>query len=135
MRFGWSVVWVLSGAVCAAQELQINETPFADLKALKPTVDTFQTYPQASIRDELRTRDARVGQLLAGQSLQSRTGRGLDTHWVLKDRTAEVPLLLATGSEGPVAGVIRDAAFGGTLWPGSGRSRPGWGAIGWGRGW
>jgi hypothetical protein len=127
MRVLWSCVWVLSGGLGAAQELQINETPYADLKALKPTVETFQRHAQASIWDELEIEKAQVGQMLRGQSLQARTGRGLDTHWVLADRTAEAPLALATGSEGPVAGVVRDAAFGGYALTGVGPKQTGMG--------
>lgn len=111
MRFLLSCVWVLSGGMGAAQEMHINETPYADLKALKPVVEDFGAYPQRSIWDELEIEKARVGQLLAGQSLQVRTGRGLDSHWVLADRSADVPLSLAIGSDGPVAAVVRDGAF------------------------
>ena len=35
MRFVLSCMWVMSGGMAAAQELQINETPYADLEALK----------------------------------------------------------------------------------------------------
>lgn len=125
MRFVWVGIWVLSCGICAAQELRINETPYADLKALKPTAETFQSHAGVSIWDELVIDKARVGQILRGQSLQARTGRGLDTHWVLADRTAEVPLQLATGSEGPVAGVVRDAAFGGYALAGVGPKQTG----------
>lgn len=129
MRFVWVSVWGLWGGPVAAQELQINETPYADLKTLKPTVETFQDHAQASIWDELRIEKARVGQILSGQGLQVRTGRGLDSHWVLQDRTATVPLALATGSEGPVAGVVYDAAFGGYALAGIGPKQTGMGNI------
>lgn len=123
MRWMW--VWLLSCCSGLAQELQINETPYADLKALKPVVETFQAHAEASIWDELQIEKARVGQILAGQSLRARTGRGLDSHWVLDKRKADVPLELATGSEGPVAGVIRDAAFGGYALAGIGPKQTG----------
>lgn len=129
MRFIWSCVLVLSGGLGAAQELQINETPYADLKALKPTVETFQDHAKASIWDELAIEKARVGQMLAGQSLQVRTGRGLDSHWVLQDRTATAPLALGTGSEGPVAGVVYDGAFGGYALAGIGPKQTGMGNM------
>jgi hypothetical protein len=127
MRWQWVGVWLLASANGAAQELQINETPYADLKALKPVVETFQAYPQVAIWEELKIQDARVGQMLAGQSLQVRTGRGLDGHWVLAERRASLPLQLATGSEGPVASVTRDAAFGGFALAGIGPKQTGLG--------
>jgi hypothetical protein len=127
MRWQWVGVWLLASANGAAQELQINETPYADLKALKPVVETFQAYPQVAIWEELKIQDARVGQMLAGQSLQVRTGRGLDGHWVLAKRRASLPLQLATGSEGPVASVTRDAAFGGFALAGIGPKQTGLG--------
>lgn len=127
MRVVWLGVWLVSCGCGSAQELQINETPYADLKALKPTIETFQDYPGASIWDELVIEKARVGQILRGQSLQARTGRGLDTHWVLADRMAEKPLALVTASEGPVAGVVRDAAFGGYALAGVGPKQTGMG--------
>ncbi len=129
MRFGYVWLWLMSGGMTVAQELQINETPYADLKALKPMVETFQAHAKASFWDELEIDMARVGQILAGQSLRARTGRGLDTHWVLEDRSAEVPLRLATGSEGPVAGVVQDGAFGGYALAGIGPKQTGMGNM------
>ena len=114
MRIGmWPLLWAcVSGQAVQAQEMQINEAPYAELKALEPVKETFQAYPQNSIWTEMRIEKAQIGQMLAGQSLRVRTGRGLDSHWVLEGRRADVPLSLATGSEGPIAGVIRDDAFG-----------------------
>lgn len=120
-------VWLLGCGVAGAQELQINETSYAELKALEPVVEGFAT--QVSIWDELRIGKAAVGQMLAGQSLRTRTGRGLDTHWVLDRRKALRPLALATGSDGPVAGVVRDGAFGGNVLVGIGPPQDGMGQF------
>lgn len=117
-------LWVAM-APAGAQELQINEAPFAEIKALKPVIETFEAYPQVSIWEDLVIEKARIGQILAGQSLQARTGRALDDHWVLADRSAQEPLALAVGSEGPVAAVVRDAAFGGYALAGIGPRQSG----------
>lgn len=129
MRSVWLCVWMLSGQWAAAQALQITEVPYEDLMALKPVVETFETHAQTSVRDALRIEQARIGQMLAGQSLQIRTGRGRDSHWVLKDRTATVPLALATGSEAPVAKVVYDAAFGRQALAGIGPAQTGAGNM------
>ena len=94
-----------------AQEMQINEAPYGEVRALEPVIETFQAYAQAQIQSELRIDKARIGQILAGQSLTNRAGRGLDDHWVLDDRTAHVPLSLVSGSVGTVVAVVRDGAF------------------------
>lgn len=136
MRSVWVSVWMLWDGLAAAQELQINETPYDELKSLKPMVETFERYAQASIREELMIEDARIGQMLLGQSLRVRLGRGLDSHWVLEDRTATLPLELAMGSSGPVAKVVYDTAFGdyalagiGPMQTGAGNMRLGTGLV------
>jgi hypothetical protein len=134
MRVGWVCVWLLASGSGFAQQLQINETPYADLKLLKPVVETFHANAQFSTEGELAIEKARVGQMLAGQSLRARTGRGLDSHWVLDNRRADVPLSLATGSEGPVARVIRDAAFGSYALAGVGPKQTGVGQYSLGKG-
>jgi hypothetical protein len=126
MRLWWGTIGCsLVAGAAAAQELQINEADYAELKALKPVVKTFVPAPPLSIWETLKIKDAEIGQILRGQSLQVRTGRGLDSHWVLDDRSAEVPLSLANGSDGPIAGIVRDAAFGGNALAGVGPRQTG----------
>lgn len=112
MRPVWLSVWMLTGGWAAAQELRINETAYDELMALKPTVETFDNHASASIRETLQIDHAQVGQILSGQSLQATTGRGLDSHWVLRDRSAKTPLALAPGGHAPIARVVYDTAFG-----------------------
>lgn len=129
MRFLWVCVWVLSGEMGAAQELQINEAPYEEIKALQPVIETFQKYAQAQIQTELRIEKARIGQILAGQTLRNRAGRGLDDHWVLDRRVSELPLSLTTGSPGTVAAVVYDGAFDGFALAGIGPKQHGGGRM------
>jgi len=126
----WRLVWVF-GLVQAsqAQELQINEAPYDEIKALEPVIETFQTHAQAQIRTELRIEKARIGQILAGQTLRNRAGRGLDDHWVLERRVPELPLSLTTGSAGTVAAVVYDGAFDGFALAGFGPEQHGGGRM------
>lgn len=116
--------------------MQISEAPCDEVKALEPVVETFQGYAQVQILLELVIEKARIGQILAGQSLTSRVGRGLDSHWVLAERVPQVPLALATGSAGTVAAAVRDGAFNGfapvglgPVQSGRGRMRLGTGIV------
>ncbi len=124
------------GQAVQAQELQINEAPYDEVKALEPVIETFETHAQVQIQQELRIEKARIGQVLAGQTLRNRAGRGLDDHWVLERRTADLPLSLASESAGTVAAVVWDGAFNsfalagiGPLQHGAGRMRLGTGIV------
>ena len=122
-------IWVGLGHAAFAQELQINEAPYDEIKALEPVIETFQTHAQAAIRSELRIEKARIGQILAGQTLRNRAGRGLDDHWVLDRRASELPLSLSTGSSGTVAAVVYDGAFDGFALAGIGPEQHGGGRM------
>jgi hypothetical protein len=52
---GWYALWLLTGAPAAGQALQINEAPYGEFKALKPVVETFQTYAQQIIEVNCRS--------------------------------------------------------------------------------
>lgn len=131
MRIGmWALLCAcLPGPAAQAQEMQINEAPYDEVKALEPVIETFQTHAQAQIQTELRIEKARIGQMLAGQTLRNRAGRGLDDHWVLERRTPALPLSLATGSAGTVAGVVWDGAFDGFALAGIGPPQYGGGRM------
>ena len=119
-----------------AQEMQINEAPYDEIRALEPTIQSFDEIGDLQIGSEWVIENARIGQILDGQSLHRQAGRGLDDHWVLAKREASLPLALATESEPPVAVVIWDGAFGsyalagfGPLQYGPGRMRSGTGIV------
>ncbi len=120
-------VLLLAAQAAPAQELWINEIPHADAMALEPVVETFQDHANARFAGTLAIEGARIGQMLAGQTLMRRTGRADDVHWVLADRTPDLPLELDQGAEGSVAAVVLDRAFGGMALAGIGpeQNRPG----------
>ncbi len=119
-----------------AQEMQINEAPYDEITALEPTIQAFDGFGDLQIGSELVIENAKIGQILEGQSLRRQAGRGLDDHWVLAKREASLPLALATETDPPVAVVIWDGAFGsyalagfGPLQYGPGRMRSGTGIV------
>jgi hypothetical protein len=110
--FTAAVILALSGAAMGqAQELWLHELPYADARAIEPVVETFEGHPNARFEGTLRIEGAAIGQMLAGQSLMRKSGRGEDVHWVLANRVPELPLALAEVAEGAVAAVVRDGAF------------------------
>jgi len=94
-----------------AQEMQINEAPYDEIAALEPTTQSFDDLGGLQIGTAFEIEGAMIGQILEGQSLDRRAGRGLDDHWVLAKRDASLPLGLAADSEPPVAVVVWDGAF------------------------
>lgn len=94
-----------------AQELTINETPYDDALAIEPVIETFEAHAGSRF-ETLTIVQGQIGQLLRGQTLLRRQGRGGEDHWVLDERKPDVPLVLDQGAEGPVAAVVWDGAFG-----------------------
>lgn len=94
-----------------AQELWLNAIPYEDATSLEPEVETFETLAGSRFAGTLQFHGGRVGQVLDGQSLIQRAGRGEEMHWVLANRQAELPLALKTMTEGEVAAVVWDGAF------------------------
>ena len=99
----WSVAW--------AQALWINEIPYADAQALEPGIEDFEALANQRFDQPFRIKDAEVSQMLAGQTLRYRTGRGQDRHWVLDLRAPQVPLALDQMPGESFAAVVRDGAF------------------------
>lgn len=95
-----------------AQSVRIFETPYADVVALDPVFETFLGYAQTRFDDRLVIIGAQIGQILAGQTVRLKTGRGLDGHWVLDARAPTPPLMLISGAPGAIAAVVHDQAFG-----------------------
>jgi hypothetical protein len=118
-RMGWAKVLGLgfglggAGQPLHAQDLWLNEVPYADAMALEPTVEGFEALANQRFELAFEVEGGRVAQMLAGQTLRYRTGRGGDRHWVLDSRTPQVPLALDHVPEGAFAAVTRDMAFAG----------------------
>ena len=130
MRFGvWVGLLLALGRVAVAQEMQINEAPYDGVRALEPVTETFEGHAQAQVQSEMRLENARLGQIMAGQSLTIRAGRGLDDHYVLQNRLANLPLELDTVSPGTVAAVVRDGAYDGFALVGIGPPQHGGGRL------
>lgn len=138
MARAWVAVLALGVFTSAlqAQEMRINEASYDEITALEPTIQTFDGFGDLQIGSELVIENAKIGQILDGQSLRRGAGRGLDDHWVLAKREANLPLALATETEPPVAVVIWDGAFDsyalagfGPLQYGPGRMRSGTGIV------
>ncbi len=106
-----SVVFLV-GAHASAQELWLNEIPYQDAMDLKPVIETFESHAGLRFTGAFVFKGGQVGQVLRGQTLKRRTGRGGDEHWVLDNRTSETPLSLDSLSGGEVGAVIWDGAFG-----------------------
>lgn len=104
---------VTFGSVAVPQALWINEIPHADALALDPVIEDFEALANQRFDRPFRIEGAEVAQMLAGQTLRYRTGRGQDRHWVLDGRVPQVPLALDQLAEGAFAAVTRDMAFGG----------------------
>ncbi|TAG29029.1 MAG: hypothetical protein EAZ40_03065, partial [Rhodobacterales bacterium] len=96
-----------------AQALWINEIPYADAEALEPVVEDFEALANQRFDRPFRIKGGEVAQMLGGQTLRYRTGRGQDRHWVLDARVPQVPLALDVLPDGAFAAVTRDMAFGG----------------------
>ncbi len=101
------------GSAARAQALWINEIPYADAQALEPVVEDFEALANQRFDRPFRIKGGEVAQMLAGQTLRYRTGRGQDRHWVLDVRVPQVPLALDALPDGTFAAVTRDMAFGG----------------------
>jgi hypothetical protein len=100
------------GEDASAQELALFEIPFEDALALKPQIETFEAYANQRFDGTLVIEGARIGQVLQGQTLRQRVGRGRDMHWVLDKRQADLPLALERVAGAEVAAVVWDGAFG-----------------------
>lgn len=101
------------GSAALPQALWINEIPYADAMALEPVVEDFESLANQRFDRPFRIKGAEVSQMLVGQTLRYRTGRGEDRHWVLDVRVPQVPLGLDQMPGGSFAAVVRDMAFGG----------------------
>jgi hypothetical protein len=95
-----------------AQDISLFEIPYEDAKALKPKIETFEGYANQRFHGTLEIDGATIGQVLRGQTLQQRIGRGFDMHWVLDKSQADVPLVLGHVEGADVAAVVWDGAFG-----------------------
>lgn len=109
IAFGLAGFW----PAALAQELWINEIPHADALALEPVVEDFEALANQRFDRPFRIKGADVSQMLRGQTLRYRTGRGEDRHWVPDARAPQVPLALGQMPGGSFAAVVRDGAFGG----------------------
>ncbi|MBA3908883.1 MAG: hypothetical protein C0524_03135 [Rhodobacter sp.] len=116
MRAVWAGVLLglaAFGSAAVPQALWINEIPHADALALEPVVEDFESLANQRFDRPFRIKGADVSQMLAGQTLRYRTGRGGDRHWVLDARAPQVPLALDQTPGESFAAVVRDEAFAG----------------------
>jgi hypothetical protein len=110
-KLALALALALAALPAGAQELTIHETPYDEALAIKPVIETFEAHAGQRFQT-LQIMSGQIGQMLRGQTLLRRQGRGMDDHWVLDRRKPDAPLALDQWAEGSVAAVVRDGAFG-----------------------
>lgn len=105
------VIAALIATDVAAQELAIVEIPYSEIVTLSPTRQDFEGYADATFGSSLRIEGAAVGPILSGQTLRIKSGRGHGAHYVLDDRSPDLPLSLTAGRQPEGGAVVFDEAF------------------------